>query len=189
MAAHASQALQRAELDARVAALETELAADRDRAAAQQKLPKLATSFSPAARRPNEPRSRANKVYSAITGSHEDGRRERAQSLQIRRSSRAVLIEQFTTRLETQKRERRFLMDPTGRYMRRFDIASMTALAFTAFITPFEVSFLEDAGPGEEPLLFWVNRRDRLLAREDSGRDRRAPRSAGRMAPARRRRG
>ena len=49
-------------------------------------------------------------------------------------------------------------MDPTGRYMRRFDIASMTALAFTAFITPFE-SRSSRLWASEEPrLLFWVLR-------------------------------
>ncbi|KAH8096299.1 voltage-gated potassium channel [Aureococcus anophagefferens] len=50
------------------------------------------------------------------------------------------------------------VLDPSGPYMRRWDLVTTFCLVFTAIVTPVEVGFVVQARPNPRTPLFWINR-------------------------------
>ena len=56
------------------------------------------------------------------------------------------------------KKMERCTIHPNGRFVQRWDLVTITCLLFTAFVTPYEVGFLQSGmGPGLLPL-WCINR-------------------------------
>ena len=78
-----------------------------------------------------------------------------------RERNRVDFVEDVDRTRAILKNLHRYTINPNGRFVRYWDFATLAALLFTIFITPWEVSFLpplQNDGPYARPITFVTNR-------------------------------